>query len=200
MSVMNTRNHFGWSVVLLHWLLFILIAGLVATGKYSGSLPRAEKIPFLIVNHKQIGVAVVVLMMFRLLWRLISTSVEPISESTLLRTAAYLNHMLLYLVVIAQGLVGIAMLQAAGSEVTLYGLAVPIIAGEQGPFSTIEFLSNPQLLRTWHYYGGNILFALVGLHFLAALAHHFYWSDDTLRRMWFGYRAPHERDVPRFNP
>lgn len=195
MSFMNNRNHYGWLVILLHWLLFLLIVGLVASGKYSHSLPREEKISELIFYHKQVGVAVLLLMMFRLLWRLVNTSVQPLVEGFLLRSAAFLTHWLLYLVVMAQAVVGITMSQAAGNEVKLFGAVLPELGGELGLLTehVSEVFADGRMLFTWHSYGAIAIGVLVAIHLIAALTHHFYWSDDTLRRMWFGYRAPYEK-------
>ncbi|MGI9337083.1 MAG: hypothetical protein ACR2P4_01050 [Gammaproteobacteria bacterium] len=64
MGAFNTKDKYGAATIVLHWLLFLLIAGLLAGGSYFASLPGKEKIPMLI------GVAVLMLMLFRLLWKL----------------------------------------------------------------------------------------------------------------------------------
>ena len=201
MPFMNRRDYYGWFTILLHWLLFLLIAGLVASGKYSHSLPRAEKIPELIGYHKQVGVAVLVLMAFRLLWRIINTSVESESESVLLRFFAWLNHWALYLVVMGQAVIGICMTQAGGRDVTLFGMPVPELGGELG-YLTERFgeqFADGKLLFAWHGYGAIAIGVLVAIHIIGALMHHFYWADDTLRRMWFTYRPSYTKDTTLHN-
>lgn len=193
--IMNDRYRFGWFAVLLHWLLFLLIAGLVVSGKYSDSLSQTEKLPDLIATHKQVGVAVLLLMMFRLLWRLINLRPPSLSDSPIIPVLGFISHWLLYLVVIAQALGGVIMTQLNSLyAVTFLGWNLPVLVGEKGLFGPVAFiLENKEQLRQWHEYGAHLMLALIALHVLAALAHHFYWSDETLRRMWFGYKPGYTR-------
>ncbi|MCH9704779.1 MAG: hypothetical protein K0U15_01465, partial [Proteobacteria bacterium] len=53
----------------------------------------------------------------------------------------------------------------------------------------VPFLNeNVTQLRQWHELGAHIILGLIAAHVLAALFHHFYLGNDTLRRMWFTYR------------
>lgn len=195
MAMTNNRNKYGWMAVLLHWLLFLLIAGLMASGNYSDALPRDEKVPQLIGIHKQVGVAVLMLMLFRLLWRLVNTSVESLAESGFVSFLAWANHWLLYLVVMAQAGIGVLMSQISGRAVSLFGWELPLLVGERGLLGDPDFIPGARELRTWHTYGGYAILLLVGLHFLGALMHHFGWGDETLKRMWFGYKPPFEKEA-----
>lgn len=191
MSIFNKRDQYGFIALLLHWLLFLLIAGLMASGKYSDSLPRDEKIGYLIGVHKQVGVAVFCLMAFRLLWRLINTGVEALTESRLTRLLAFITHWLLYLVVLGQALSGVLMSQFSGRDVTFLIWQVPALISKSELLNLLPFLpaeaSRAGFWRDMHGWGADIIIGLVALHVVGALFHHFIRREDTLRRMWFGY-------------
>lgn len=203
MPTFNRRDDFGWMAVLLHWLLFILIAGLIAGGKYSDSLGSAEKILILITSHKQIGVAVFVLMAFRLVWRIINTTPEALSNIWYLKIAAFTVHWLLYVLVLFQAAVGVYMSQLADREVSFLVWELPSFAGQgkallefiSGAPAVHEFLfgeetSAVKRMRALHEWGGNILLAFIIIHVVGALMHHIVLVDNTLRRMFFGYVPP----------
>ena len=192
MPLMNHRDQYGWVTKFFHWLLFLLIAGLLGSGLYSDSLDRPDKIPMMINNHKQVGIAVLGLMAFRFLWRLINMSVESFSNSSILRFLSWLTHWLMYLVVMAQALCGILMVQAGNRTVYLLDWQLPHLVGQHG---LLGINIAGKVLRQWHEYGGMAILALLGLHIIAALLHHFYWDDDTLRRMWFGYKPSYLKET-----
>ena len=196
MSIMNKRDTYGSVTIALHWLLFLLILGLMASGKYSDSLSRNEKIGFLIDIHKQVGVAVFLLMAFRLLWKLINQNVTSLHEMSLIRLLTFFVHWGLYLVVLGQALTGIAMLQYAGRDVFFFTMELPLFFGEFGVIQLPEgwlpesSKAIPKFFRTLHHYGGNIIIVLVGLHFIGAIFNHLI-GGETLKRMWFGYLPPY---------
>lgn len=185
MPLKNTPYQYGWLALTLHWLLFLLIAGLLASGNYSDSLPKEAKDPMLIGTHVQIGIAVFGLMLFRLSWRLINPAVRPVETSgALIRMAGWLNHWLLYATVLAQAAGGILMMQLSGREPHLLGFILPRFTDG----ATFLGMSAGDL-RGYHDLGGKVLIALIVIHIAAALVHHFFWHDLTLRRIWFGYKT-----------
>lgn len=209
MAMFNRRDDFGWMAVSLHWLLFILIFGLIAGGKYSASLLSGEKIGGLINIHKQIGVAVFVLMAFRLLWRLINTRPEALSNVFFLKAAAFATHWLLYLTVMFQAAVGVFMSQLGGRDVHFLGWELPSYAetGEAvlGWFTGSEFLrsflfgqitSPAKQMRELHDWVGWLIILLIVVHVLGALMHHYLAKDDTLRRMMFRFKPTYAKKDP----
>jgi cytochrome b561 len=197
---MNSRYVYGAGTIVLHWLLFLLVLGLVAGGKYSHSLPKGD--PQIIGIHKQIGIAVLLLMLFRFFWRLINTKPEPLDSSGLRQLAATLVHMGLYLAVIAQAVFGIAMSQLGGRGASLLGWDFPLLfGGEASLFGMPGFLpADPReaakLIRGWHHWGGVAIGVLVAVHVFGALYHWLVLKDKTLRRIWFGYKDPFSKKLP----
>lgn len=187
MPLMNTKYSYGAMAVTLHWLVFFLVVGALASGNYFAHLAQAEKseVVFIIVNHKTAGVAIFLIMLFRLLWKLINASVEPAGDHTpslLAKLLTFIVHWGLYVALIGQAVIGLMMSHAAGREVLFFGWEFPT-----------DFLAQflpEQSARQWrdlHHWGGVILLVLIGLHLLGAI-----WSglqnSDNLKRMWYGYR------------
>ena len=209
MAMFNRRDDFGWMAVSLHWLLFILLLGLIVGGKYSASLESSEKIRELVGIHKQIGVAVFILMAFRLLWRLANTKPEALSDVFIFKFLAFIVHWLLYIVVLFQAAIGVYMSQLGGRAVSFLGLELPSLTGQAN--AILEFIAfSPALhsflfaeiespgkqMRELHYWGGTILIALIVIHVLGVIMHQFILRDDSLRRMFYRYTPPHVQKDP----
>ena len=199
MSIFNKRDAYGAVAIILHWLLFLLIAGLVVSGKYSDSLPTNGKDFQIIGIHKQVGVAVFMLMVFRLLWRMINRAPDNL-EGGFPAMIQFLVHWLLYLTVLGQALIGMSMSQLSGLKVSLLGWELPQIFDSPlpellDPAGILPWLSffddTPKatafMLREWHEIGGWLIIGLVGFHFLGAMYHWILLKDDAIKRMWFGY-------------
>ncbi|MGU9951055.1 MAG: cytochrome b [Gammaproteobacteria bacterium WSBS_2016_MAG_OTU1] len=192
MTIRNERDAYGGMAITLHWLLFILIAGLIISGKYSDTLTTKDAM--LIGFHKQMGLAVFVLMSFRLLWRLINTSPLPLSENLVTRFLAFLVHWLLYVFVLMQAWIGIAMSHLSGHKVSFLNIIeVPDMTAAATNF--LEYVPNalftsPEAamqMRELHELGATVLIVLIGLHFLGAITNHVLFGNDTLRRMFYNY-------------
>ena len=72
-------------------------------------------------------------------------------------------------------LLGWAALSAFGKPIPFFGLELPALLAP-----------NEELGRTImdvHELGGNVAYFLIGGHALAALYHHYFMQDNTLRRM-----------------
>ena len=180
MSVFNTKDKYGKAAIIFHWLLFAMITGLLFSGLFSASLSGDEKIPQMISNHKQIGVAVLLLMTLRLLWKLINPKVRPL-VGKLNAIAAAVVHWLLYLTIMMQALVGILMSQLSGRAVKFLGWQLPDISG------IVAGYADGGMMRELHWIIGYGIVALVAMHIIGAFTHH----RNVRRRMWFGY-APDE--------
>ncbi|MCE1187026.1 MAG: cytochrome b/b6 domain-containing protein [Rhodocyclales bacterium] len=100
------------------------------------------------------------------------------------RLAASAVHLLLYLLLLALPLVGWALSNAHGHDVSLFGLVqLPALVEED------EDLGD--LLEDAHFWGACALGGLVLLHAGAALWHHWVLKDEVLRAM--SPRSPRSR-------
>ncbi len=178
--IRNTEDRFGAVAMLLHWLMALLIIGLVALGLYMVSLPDAgfnTKKIMLIIYHKQLGISVLVLFAVRLAWRL--THILPRLAAHLpewQKVAARFVHLCFYALMFMLPLTGWLMSSAAGIPVSFFGL-----------FTLPDFLPHDEYLFRRlidiHEWLGYMLIFFIFIHVGAALRHHFVFKDDTLRKM-----------------
>lgn len=168
--------HYGRLSRLLHWsfaLTFIISAGLGLWGA------NTENVPLLIVLlsvHKSLGVALLTLWLLRLAWRLKQGWPDPIIDSAVNRLAAKLAHWLLLALIPMAVLSGWAYSNASAFPVSFFGLfELPTLLPAD------KFLA--ERLQQLHHLIVFSLLTLVALHIIAAVYHHRYLRDDTLRRM-----------------
>ena len=161
----------------LHWLMAVLILGLLALGIYMSDLPLSPQKLELYSWHKWFGVTVFLLLWLRLAWRV--THRPPALPETLsapMRLAAHAGHAALYLLMLAIPLSGWLMSSAKGFQTVWFGvLPVPDLLGRDRELG--------DLLQQVHKLLNLLLMLTLAGHVLAALWHHFVLKDDTLRRM-----------------
>ena len=115
----------------LHWLMAVLILGLLALGIYMSDLPLSPQKLELYSWHKWFGVTVFLLLWLRLAWRV--THRPPALPETLsapMRLAAHAGHAALYLLMLAIPLSGWLMSSAKGFQTVWFGvLPIPDLLG-----------------------------------------------------------------------
>lgn len=180
MPIENTEDRYGAIAILLHWSMAILVIGLAALGLYMVTLPdvgfNTRKIE-LILYHKEIGVAVLVLLAVRLAWRLTQTLPQLVAHlPEWQKVAARFVHLTFYALMFALPVTGCLMSSAAGIPVSFFGLFVlpDFIARDDYLFQRFIVI---------HKWLGYVLIFFIFIHVGAALRHHFIFKDDTLRKM-----------------
>ena len=161
----------------LHWLMAILLFGLLALGFYMHDLPLSPEKLKLYSWHKWAGVTAFLLVGFRLLWRLAHRPPAlPASMPKLMQFAAHAGHLLLYVLMIAIPLSGWLMSSAKGFQTVYFGLLpIPDLLDKNKELGDLLVLVHKSL---------NLLFiAVLAGHIGAALKHHFIDKDDILTRM-----------------
>jgi cytochrome b561 len=179
MSWRNQTNGYGTLSVVLHWSLALAIFSLFALGVWMVELDYYSTwyhdAPFV---HKSLGVLVVLAMGFRWLWNRSHTQPAPLSPSLNIHRLAKLVHALLYGLVFLLGISGYLMATAEGQPISVFGWF------NVGSLAWFEPLDNQaDQAAQWHQWFAYTLMALVGLHSMAALKHHFINRDATLKRM-----------------
>ena len=172
-----TANRYTATAIALHWLLALLMLGLLALGFYMHGL-RFSPLKLKLFNwHKWIGVCVFALAAFRLLWRAAHRAPElPAAMSLPARLAAGALHLALYALMFAIPVSGWLMSSAKGFQTVVFGvLPLPNLVGKDEPLGA-RLLELHETLN-W------VLLGLVAAHALAALKHHFIDRDDVLVRM-----------------
>lgn len=176
-SLKNTRLGYGLVAILLHWSMALLILGMLALGLYMVRMPISlEKLKFY-GWHKEVGILILELAILRIVWRLYNIlPALPEAMPVLEKLAARSIHLIFYGVLIVMPLTGWMISSAAGLSVSFFGLfLLPNLVGPNPALMAI--------LAQVHAWLAYALIALVGLHTLAALKHHFINKDDVLRKM-----------------
>src|SRR5690606_31196041 len=175
----NSSSHYGSISKILHWLLFILMAGLVVSGLAAEEF--GEDLEKVVMGlHIAAGAVVLLLVLIRLLWR--ATNPVPALPATAQpweNLLARLTHFALYVLMLAQPLSGVLMMQFKGYPIDVFGLfsIPPLVAKDK---------ATGHLFEEMHEVLWILLALLVALHVAAALYHHFIRNDDVLRRMTRG--------------
>lgn len=158
----------------LHWGMAFAIIPLLLTGEQTMGGHDARFLPTL---HASAGFVLLVLVIVRLWWRWKLPPPPPLSPSRLEILAAKLSHHALY--------AGMALIPLTGwlaytehvrrslgvPPASLFGLRIPLLP---------DYGINWHLIHNW---GGKLVLALIAVHVAAALKHHFYDRDETLKRM-----------------
>lgn len=159
----------------LHWLMAGLIIAAFALALVVDFFPRSIK-PIVVETHKDIGIAILLLLALRVLWRL--THRPPaLSDDigALTRRASSLGHLGLYALMVAVPVIGIiyAFWRGQGLHLGLVDIPSPWVADR--PTS--------RQFKEIHELAAYALIGLAGLHAAAALWHHYVRQDGVLRRM-----------------
>lgn len=171
------RNRYSTVSLFLHWataaLVVVQIALIWAHEATDGPASRE------FVNlHKSVGLSILVLTLVRLGWRLTNPAIPlPAETPRWQKIVARANHVLFYLLLLAMPLVGWAASSAAGRDIVWFGLfewpLLPIGGGRETAGSLMDV----------HALSARLLIALVILHVLGGLKHHFVNRDNVLHRM-----------------
>ena len=172
---MNT--HYTATAKLLHWLIALMIFGMLAFGFYMTGLDLSPTKLELYSWHKWAGVTVFALVLVRLAWRIgHKPPALPAHMPAIERLAAHAGHHLLYVLMLAIPLSGWLMSSAKGFQTVWLGvLPLPDLLAKD------KALGN--LLETVHVVLNYTLIAVLLGHVGAALKHHFIDRDDVLTRM-----------------
>lgn len=177
----NTVSNWGAIARLLHWTLGLLIVGMIGYGYWMNHWAARPDRFFHRSIHADIGYLIILLTGLRLIWRAISpTPALPEGTSRLERGLSHLNHTLLYLWTLI-----VAFLGWAHS-----GAHKPDYSSFFGLFRVPQFTSEDRALagayEDRHIQMAYVLLALIVIHVLAALWHHFIKRDRVLMRMVTG--------------
>jgi cytochrome b561 len=177
MQLGNTRDGYGAVAKFLHWAIVILIIAQYVIIESAEDLPDGIEKLSIITRHKSLGMLVLLLVVARIGWKLVNRGKPaPVAMPPWQRISAAAGHGLLYLLILLQPLSGWAMSSAANYPVTLFGwFQFPaLVAPNHDLHEGLE-----ELHEVLFY--AMVVIAVV--HVAAALYHHFWLKDDTLRRM-----------------
>lgn len=170
-------QRYGSAAITFHWLAFVLLILVGTLGLLHDSWPDRPTQTFWINVHALLGLLLWFLTMARFAWRLghtpprLPTGVGEFSR----RVSPYL-HLALYGLLLLTPVLGIVTFIWHGRVLDLGLFRIDFhVPSNRAIFHPTEDI---------HGYLAHTLFALAGVHALAALWHQFYLHDGLLRRMW----------------
>jgi cytochrome b561 len=170
------------TAILLHWLIAIVVLGLIAWGWWMQTIakipvgPRVDAFNL----HKSIGMTVLLLMLVRTGWR---ARHPPPPFAPMPRWQARLAravHLLFYVCLIVQPLSGYLGSAFSGYPVRFFGVMLPAWAPKNDALK--EALSVVHLVNSW------VLVGALALHVAGTVKHALLERDGSFQRIWF--RAP----------
>lgn len=182
MCLRNTLQSYGIVTKTFHWVMAVLIIGLLSVGLIMAGMENNPDKFKLIALHKEFGIVVLFLASLRLGWKILDVSpLLPANFDKFAKIGAKAAHFMLYALMFAMPVTGWLMSSAAGFPVSIFGLFVlPDLITPDKIFG--------QDMRELHKILAWVLIGAIALHVLAALLHHFYYKDNILRRMLPNFR------------
>jgi cytochrome b561 len=164
--------------VILHWLLAVLIAGMLTVGLYMTSIEDDPESDFWFALHKSFGLVVFTLVLLRMAWRLTHRPAElPASLPHWEVLASTIVQWLLYLCMLLMPLTGFVGASYTKTGIAFFGLPLARWRDPDRAMSELFFEVHETL--AW------ILLGLVAVHALGGLKHLLVDRDRVFQRMWF---------------
>ena len=175
MQVFNSYSKYGLLAKLFHWITFIVLLAQVPFGFYLVGLEFSDERIELENIHILVGITVFYLTLFRLIWKFFNPN--PTESKSFFKGQILIgkvNHLLLYLSIFA---------------ITISGMLKKLYMGEtlnffffKYGFEKDNFLLADAFYEV-HIYANYLLLALVTLHILAVVVHHFIFKDKILNKI-----------------
>jgi cytochrome b561 len=164
----------------LHWLTAVLVLTMIPIGIAMANADFGPMQDTLYHLHRSIGAVLLPIMLARLAYRLTHPAPSlPDDIPAIQQLAAHMTHWALYVLLIAQALVGWIATSAYRAPILVFWLfELPPIWREDRAFSEAMFLVHRNL--------GIAIVVLLCAHIGAALFHHFVRKDRVLIRMISG--------------
>ena len=178
MQIRNTSASYGLVAIIIHWLVALVVFGLFGLGYWMVELSyyddwyrRAPDI------HRSIGILLLMVMVFRVVWRAANVSPEPLPSHTRWEVrSAHMAHFLLYVLIFVAMVSGYLISTADGSSISVFDwFEVPSVTG--------QIKGMEDTAGTVHYWSTWAIVGLAAVHAAGALKHHLLDRDRTLRRM-----------------
>lgn len=179
----NTIDTYGSVAKFLHWLIALLIIGMLIFGFLLDYVPKPLQ-EQLIGLHKSIGLTILLLLLLRLIWRFFNIQpVYPITIAPWEQIAARSVHYCFYIAIFLMPMTGWLMSSFGGHPVNFWGLINVAFPVQANKVLDDKFFTAHQTIA-W------IIIALLVVHIAAALKHHFIEKNNIFKRMLPGYRPP----------
>lgn len=183
MTPVRVTGRYTATAIALHWLIAVALIGLIAWGWWMQAIPKEPVGPRADAYnlHKSIGLAVLLLMVGRLVWRGLHRAPDLPPLPLWQERAARGVHLLLYAGMFIVALSGYLGSATSGYPVKFFGWGLPAWAGANP--SVKDACSVAHLAVSW------ALTAAIGVHVVATAYHQWVLRDGLLWRMWPGRAA-----------
>ncbi|WP_299982113.1 cytochrome b [uncultured Pseudoteredinibacter sp.] len=178
----DTAQKLSKMTVALHWVVGLMMIGLLAVGVYM----EENEVYSLYPIHKSLGVLILLVVLPRVINRMRNGWPEPASQYTAIENVlSRITHYLLIVGTLLMPISGVLMSAMGGRGVYVFGLELfgknfdAIDPTKIAPIN--ESLAG--LAHSLHGWGGDILIVAIALHVIGAVKHHVIDKDGTLRRM-----------------
>lgn len=195
---MTATTRYTRVAIILHWLIALAIFFMIGLGWYMTELPKdgPKQIAFDLFDlgmyswqmsepgsprmfyfnlHKSVGLTLFALILFRLYWRVTHTPPAMLSSyKAWERKLATGTHHFLYLLMVAIPLTGLLMSLNSKFGINWFGMHV---------FDGVDNKDVRDTFEDLHELGANLIIALIVVHIVGALKHHFLDKDTTLSKM-----------------
>lgn len=179
MRLFDNNITYGWVSVILHWLTAITVFGLFGVGLWMVDLEYYNKWYKLAPDlHRSIGVILVSLVIFRIIWRMKNVHPDILSSHSRWEVlSAKIVHRILYVLLIFMFPTGYLITTAKGQGLDVFNwFTIP---------SSVSGIDNLEdIAGELHELAAFAIIGIVAVHALGALKHHFIDKDNTLRRMF----------------
>ncbi len=164
----------------LHWLTVLLVFVMFVLGIAMVYLvPDSEQaLSHRLYNaHESLGVVILGAMLCRLIWRWRHPP-GPLPQRVprIFHIVGHANHVLLYILLLAQPIIGLLRDNADGFQVVWFEIVpMPQLIGKHAALANV--------LSAAHWYGAVLIALLIGAHIGGALFHGVIRRDGVLQRM-----------------
>ena len=171
-----SKLQYGTTAKVFHWVIVALLAVQYPIGWLMPDLHRGMQPGAPMTFHISIGIAILVLIVLRLAWRLTHPVAPESSLAPWQRLSSEVVHWLLYLLVLATTITGWLFASFRGWSVSFFYLfPLPMLSSDNAAAG--KAIDGLHQVMEWS------LLVLIGLHVESALAHTFIYRDRIMQRM-----------------
>jgi len=177
MLTQSVEGRYPLSIRILHWLMALMIIGLLAAGLIMVKLPHGPDRDFVFALHKSFGLTVLALAFLRVAYRLrLGAPPLPGIIPAVERFMARLGHLALYTFMFVMPISGYVMTASfAVKPVNWFGIPLPHLIGIDR--------DRGKLADEIHEWAAYLLIAMIVLHVGAVLLHYLKQRINLLQRM-----------------
>lgn len=161
--------------IALHWIVFLLVIFVYTSALLRDTANEPLK-SILSMLHYSSGILVGILMIVRLAVRIKYPAPAIIPKpSPMITGLSHLAHLAIFVIFILLPVLGFSIKYLNGYDWSLFGIPMPVSATPDE--------DRAYEIQNIHEIIANTGYFIIGLHALTALAHHYFWKDNTLLRM-----------------